>query len=98
MSQPTLDKAMLEKYAVLKANQKMIEAELEELAPQIREAMRASDTDKVNTDFGAFTLSNRTTYKYSQAVTDLQEKEKANGTAKQLVSTVLYFKAPKVNS
>ena len=90
-----LNKEKLQEYASLKSEEKRIAERLEELGPEIREAMRAEDVDKVNTEFGAFSLSERSTWQYSPAVAELQEKEKANGTAKKLVSTILRFTAPK---
>jgi len=90
-----LDKKKLEEYASLKSEEKRIAERLEQLSPEIREAMRAEDVDKVDTAFGSFTLSERTNWQYSPEVAALQEKEKANGTAKKLVSTILRFTAPK---
>jgi hypothetical protein len=93
-----IDKTMLAEYAKLKQVEKATADRLKELQPTIREAMRANDVDKVNTDFGSFTLSSRATWEFSDAVDELKEKEKANGTAKQIVATVLSFRASKVKS
>lgn len=90
-----LNKEKLQEYASLKSEEKRIAERLEELGPEIREAMRAEDVDKVNTEFGSFSLSERGTWQYSPAVAELQEKEKANGTAKKLISTILRFTAAK---
>ena len=95
MSTPAIDKKKLKEYATLKSEEKRIAERLGELGPEIREAMRANDADKVETDFGSFTLSERGTWQYSPAVEALQEQEKANGTAKKLVSTILRFTATK---
>src|SRR5436190_12564799 len=98
MNTPKIDKRLLAEYAELKSEEKVIADELARLQPLIKEAMNANGVDKVNTDFGAFTISSRSIWKYSPAVADLQEKEKANGTAKQLVSSSLRFTAPKAKS
>ena len=68
---------------------------LEELKPQIVEEMRKVDVDKVETEFGNFSVGQMARWKYSKAVEDLQEKEKATGVASQTVSTVLRFTKPK---
>lgn len=98
MNTPEIDKKVLMEYASLKAEAKRIEKRMEELNPGIKEIMNANGMDKITTEFGSFTLSNRTTWKYSEAVTSLQEKEKANGTAKKLISTSLLFTGVKTNS
>ncbi len=97
MNIPQIDKEVLKEYAHLKSEEKRVTERIKELQPGIQEAMRANGADKVETDFGSFTLSERTTYQYSKAVEDLQEKEKADGTAKKLVSSTLLFKPPKSN-
>lgn len=90
-----IDKTLLEEYASLKSDEKRVKERLEELSPVIREQMRANDADKVELSVGSFVISERTTYQYSKAVEKLQEQEKANGTAKKLVSTILRFTAAK---
>lgn len=95
MNTPSIDKALLEEYASLKSDEKRIKERLEELSPIIREQMRANDADKVELSVGSFVLSDRTTWQYSPAVEKLQEQEKANGTAKKLISTILRFTAAK---
>ena len=82
---------ILKEYANLKATEKATAERLEELKPQIVEEMRKEDADKVNTTFGNFTLGSMTRWKFSKAVEDLQEKEKANGIAQAVTSTVLRF-------
>lgn len=92
MSTPTIDKKILQEYASLKSEEKRISDRLDELKPTILEAMRANDVDKVETDFGNLTITNRTTWEYSPAIAELQEQEKANGKAKQKISTTIMFK------
>lgn len=92
---PQLDKKILEEYAALKIDEKRVAERIKELQPEIKEAMMAQGADKINMEVGSFTLGSMTRWQYSKAVKDLQEKEKASGTAKQVVSTILYFKQPK---
>lgn len=91
-----MDKEKFRKYAELKVEAKRIEEELDLLAPELKEVMMRTGTDKVETDFGNFTLGEQTRWKYSKAVEELQETEKANGTASRVTSTTLRFTAPKV--
>lgn len=84
-------KELLQEYAELKGIEKANTERLEILKPLIVEEMRKIDADKVETEFGNFTVGSMTRWQYSPAVTELQEKEKATGQAKQIVSTVLRF-------
>lgn len=93
---PQLDKAKLQKYAELKAEEKRIAAEIDELKPEIQAAIVASGADKVETDFGNFILKPTVRWKYSPAVEALQEEEKAKGIAQKVETPGLLFKAAKV--
>lgn len=84
-------KELLQEYAELKVIEKANTERLDTLKPLIVEEMRKIDADKVETEFGNFTVGSMTRWQYSPAVADLQEKEKATGQAKQVVSTVLRF-------
>lgn len=91
-------KELLKEYAELKTIEKANTERLDTLKPLIVEEMRKIDADKVElTDdaeekvVGTFTVGSMTRWQYSPAVADLQEKEKATGQAKQVVSTVLRF-------
>lgn len=91
-------KELLKEYADLKVSEKATTERLEFLKPLIVEEMRKIDADKVETEFGNFTVGSMTRWQYSPAVTDLQEKEKATGQAKQIVSTVLRFTGIKADA
>lgn len=93
--EPTIDKAILARYADLKDLEKSIKAEIEELAPQIKEYLLKTGVDKLPTSAGTFTISERSTWQYTEAVEKLQEEEKATGKAKKVTITTLMFKAPK---
>lgn len=87
----------LKKYAQLKSEEKRIEKEIEELKPEIKEYIEAQGVDKIPTTLGTFSLTSKSTWKYSPAVENLQKEEKAKGIAKQVVSTSLMFTAPKAD-
>ncbi len=87
---------MFQKYADLMVEKRRIEAELENLNPLIKEQIIASGNDKIVSEFGSFTVGKRAVWKYSDAVTELQEKEKATGVATKSETTSLTYKAPKI--
>ncbi len=81
----------LKRYAELKIRAKGIDDELEEIKPFIKEHMMGEGIDKLPTSAGVFSVSEKTTWKYSKEVEKLQKSEKANGTAQALKSVVLKF-------
>lgn len=85
----------LKRYAELKAEEKIIAEGIDTLKPAIKEYIESQGVDKVPTSMGIFSLENRSTWKYSPAVEELQKEEKAKGIAKQVVITGLRFTAPK---
>ena len=85
----------LKKYAELKIMAKALDEQMEELKPSIREHMMSQGIDKLPTTVGTFTLGERTTWKYSKAVDNLQKQEKADGTAQAVKSVVLTYKEGK---
>lgn len=90
MDQQTIEEN-LKKYAELKIMAKSLDKQMEELKPSIREHMMSQGIDKLPTSVGTFTIGERTTWKYSKAVLDLQKQEKADGTASAVKSVVLTF-------
>jgi hypothetical protein len=86
---------VLRSYAELKEAEKKIAASLEEIKPRIKEHLAKEGVDKLPTTVGTFTLSERATWKYSEAVDKLKQKEEATGVAKKVVSTSLIFTPPK---
>ena len=86
-------KEKLKRYAELKVQEKAISTELDEIKPFIKEHMMSEGVDKLPTSMGNFTISEKTTWKYSKAVETLQKAEKANGTASAVKSVILTFKA-----
>ena len=82
----------LKRYAELKAEEKIIAEGIETLKPFIKEHIEGLGVDKLPTTLGTFTLSPRSTWKYSPAVEELQKEEKAKGIAKQVTTNTLVFK------
>jgi len=85
----------LKRYAELKLEEKRISSELDELKPAIKEHLLGHDIDKLPTNYGTFTIMERNTWEFSDAVARLQKAEKANGTAKAVKAVVLLFKEVK---
>jgi hypothetical protein len=84
-------KDILIRYAELKKIEKETAAEIEELKPDIKQHLEALKVDKLPTTIGTFALESRRTWKYTKAVEELQEAEKATGLAKEVVTTSLKF-------
>ena len=87
---------ILKEYAELKLQEKVISEKLSELNPVIKEYLSDQGVDKLPTSMGNFSLGSRTIWQYSDAVTKLQEKEKAEGIAKKVTSVSLIFTTPKI--
>lgn len=85
----------LKRYAELKWNEKVVAEELEELKPIIKDHLETLGVDKLPTTRGIFSVEQRKTWKYTQAVEDLQEEEKATGKATAIISKSLRFTPPK---
>lgn len=87
--------AKLKIYAVNKQQIKKLTEENEAINPEIMKYMASEKVEKLPTNLGTFTIGARSTWKYSKAVAKLQEEEKANGTAEQVVSHTLTYTPPK---
>lgn len=93
-----MDKELLIKYSDLKILEKEIKEKIEKTKSEIVEQMKNSNLDKVNiASIGSFSLTETTTWKYSEAVKALQEEEKQTGIAEKVTSQSLRFTAVKVN-
>ena len=97
-----MDKSKLELYASYKMAIAEFEEKCDQLKPEILEMMESEEAEKVNTEFGSFTLTKNRKYTFSDSVeqvrTDLKEKEaieKADGTATYEESTILKFTSKK---
>ncbi len=93
-----MDKSKLELYAAIKQQISSLEEQADELRPGIVEAMQADELDKVSTEFGNFTLTQKRKWEYSENVKiaadnleELQNEEKAKGIATYTETPVLKF-------
>jgi hypothetical protein len=85
----------LRDYAELKRREKEIAEGIEKLKPEILAYLNEKHVDKLPTTMGTFAVGSKTTWKYSEAVDKLQEKEKAEGVAKQVITNFVKFSPPK---
>ena len=92
-------KATLAAYAEAKKTEAEAKKIIEELAPKIKEKMLNESIDKMESDFGNFTLKYVPVWKYSdvvveaeKAVDELKQEEKANGKATNIIRNDLVFK------
>ncbi len=92
--EPTIQEKM-KTYVGLKAQEKAITAELDKLKPDILAYLGKLKVDKLPTSLGTFSVATKATWKYSEAVDNLQEKEKATGVAEQVVNYYVKFTAAK---
>ena len=89
-------------YGKLKIEAKMIKDRIEELAPELKAHMNSEEVDKLEADYGTFSLKPVPVWKFSDKVVALKEdikeeeaKEKADGTAKSEDRVDLVFKPGK---
>lgn len=93
-------KEKFKKYAELKIQEKLLKDELESLKPDIKNHINDSGFDKLESDFGIFSLKLVPVWKFSdkvksalEEVEKLKEQEKADGTAQADMRSDLVFKA-----
>lgn len=98
-----MNKELLEEYAQLKIKEKELAARIKELGPEIKAMIEETGADKVDMEVGTFTITVRKTWNFSDLhsvkkteLKDLEEREKADGTAEFEEETSLMFKEKKV--
>jgi len=78
-----MKKELFERYAELKAAEKEIKTEIDELNPQVMEEM--GDNEEVETEFGKFTRASRRKWTYPPAIKTAEDDLKvAKKTAEQV--------------
>lgn len=94
-----MNRANLERYAQLKKDIKALEAECEALNPQILQEISLTGADKIESDFGTFSLGARKTWTFHDGVLllrrQLEEQEtlaKQTGTASFVEKKYLIYK------
>ena len=90
---------LFKQYADLQMQISNLEEYKEELRAKITTSMIEDGMDKATTDYGSFTIANKTTYTYSSKVKTLEDKVKVakakevnEGTAEVKVTNYLLFK------
>lgn len=67
---------LFEQYEVTEAKYKVLEAERKELKEQIMLELKKAKVEKVESEFGKFTIASRPVYTYSDKIIALLEKVK----------------------
>lgn len=90
----------LKKYAALRSKIEALQNEELELKAEILEYLQKQKLEKVESDYGKFTVASRRNYKYSDRVAELEEKVKMakdkevqKGIAKESITNYLVFKS-----
>jgi len=94
-----MDKNKLKRYSDLKLQEKALKAQMSILNSEILQMLNDENADKIESDFGVFTLVPKKTWKFSDSIDTakknikmLQEEEQADGTATYTESHYLMFK------
>lgn len=89
---------LLKRYVGIEKRYKELEAEREAIRLEILEDMQKNDTIKAETDFGSFSVCEKTVWAYSPAVKKLEDKvkiekdkEQKKGKAKPSITSYLKF-------
>jgi len=101
-----MNKELFERYAKLERDIKEMEDEKERMRAMLIDEMKDTDTEKVVADFGTFSLTKRTTYKFSETVNEeikgLKEKIKdvennavSAGEAEEVITESIRFQLKK---
>ena len=97
-----MKKELFARYAKIEQEFRILEAEKSEVRRLILDDLKKNRLDKVESDYGNFTVGQKTTWVYSPKVLLLQEKlkitqvkEQEKGIAKPNVSEYLLFTRPK---
>ena len=97
-----MNKEKLMRYALIKSEIKLLEAEMGILNTEILEDIESSGADKVKSDFGTFSIERRKKWQYSETTLEIKnafdkakELEEADGTATFTESKSLKFFAPR---
>ena len=68
-----MKKELFTKYAQIKSDIKRLTSEAKELEPLVLEDMIKAEAERVRSDMGLFSITKSLTWKFSDAVTDIEE-------------------------
>ncbi len=95
-----MEKTLIKKYSNLRLKIKELEEQEQELRVEILDEMDKNKLDKVESEYGNFTVGRRKTWVYSKKVEALEErvkiakyKEQEEGVAESKETQYLVFKA-----
>lgn len=97
-----MNNKLLKQYSDLRSKIAALETEESILKTKIVEEMATSGEEKVESDYGTFTMAHRKSWKYSSKVGDIEEKlkiqkftEQEKGIAKSTETPYLIYKGVK---
>ncbi len=97
-----MKKELFQKYSQLKNTIKELQEEVNVLEPELMNEMKESGAEKVESDFGLFTIVPRKAYQYSDVVKsmetvlkDKKKEEEKNGVAQVSINTSLRYTSKK---
>jgi len=95
-----MNKKVMAEFVKITSELKALEEKREALRESIVQEMDSEKLTKVESDYGVFSIAQRVSYEYTDAVAKLKEKvklaeikEQKTGKAKERVTAYLYFKA-----
>ncbi len=95
---------LLQKYALIEANLLNILEEKDQLRREILKFLLIKKLEKVESEYGSFTVARKKLWQYSPAIEKKEEslkiakvREQDKGLAKVLVSNYLLYRLPKEN-
>jgi hypothetical protein len=95
-----MQKELLGSYAILEEKLKLLEQEKQDLRIRILEDLKKNNLDKIESGFGSFTVAKKTSWRYSDKISSLEDKvkiakdkEQKKGIAESIISEYLLFKS-----
>lgn len=102
IAKTTMDKKLIRAYLRNETKIKTLEALRNSMRESIKEEMEAHNFQKVQSDYGTFSIGSKSTWKYSDSIKAEIEKlkvkkmkEEKSGIAEETVSTFLRFQEKK---
>lgn len=99
MQSNNMTKELFQEYALLKLQEKGIKARIEELNPKIKSEISLAGADKIDSEWGTFTVMKKKLWVYSDVVKTLEAtleerriEEQATGSATFKEVPILMFK------
>lgn len=87
-----INKQIIEEYAKIKSEIKLLEEKADALNPQILEMMQTEEVGEIDLEVGKIIIKSRNKWKYTQETEDMEKKLKEKQTLEQQLGTASYVK------